>query len=179
MKTLALLALFSALIPAARAGDHETFCADLAQTERKFCAQVASMGLDDAFLANMADECFIPYRLNLSRAEYETQVKRARAKAAGAYKPGPDPSFDLVWAPSRVDVSQDGSLGYTWGRYDLTSHGKDGKDTVDTGIYLTIWKKDQAGAWKIVFDGGPELPTNPGAVKTFLARPDMPQAPKG
>jgi len=178
MKSIPLLILLVAAIPCAKAGDHEKYCAELAQTERTFCAQVASIGLDDAFLANMADECFIPYRLSLTRPEYDSQVKAARAKAAASYKPGPDPTFQLVWTPSKVDVSQDGTLGYTWGRYDLTTYGKDGKAAVNTGIYLTVWKRDSDGAWKIAFDGGPELPTNAAAVKSFLARSDLPKPPK-
>ena len=178
MKTLTFLILLAAAVPCARAGDHEKDRAELAQTERNFCAQVASIGLDNAFLANMADECFIPYRLSLTRAEYEAQVKAERAKAAQPYKPGPDPDFQLTWEPSKVDVSGDGTLGYTWGRYDFTSHGKDGKASVETGVYFTVWKKDPSGAWKIAFDGGPELPTNAAAVKAFLARADLPQPPK-
>jgi hypothetical protein len=177
MKSIPLLVLIAAVIPCARAGDHEKDCAELAKTERNFCAQAASIGLDDAFLANMADECFIPYRLSLTRAEYESQVKAERAKAAVPHKPGPDPAFQLVWAPSRVEVSRDGTLGYTWGRYDLTTRGKDGKPAVDTGVYLTVWKKNPAGEWRIVFDGGPELPTDAAAVKAFLARSDLPRPP--
>jgi len=77
-----------------------------------------------------------------------------------------------------VEVSQDGTLGYTWGRYDFTTHGKDGKDSTDTGVYLTIWRRDASGAWKVAYDGSPELPTNTAAVQRFLARGDLPQAPK-
>ena len=177
MKSIPLLILLAAATPCARAGDHDKDCAELAQTEKSFCAQVASIGLDDAFLANMADECFIPYRLSLTRAEYDSQVKAERAKAAVPHKPGPDPTFQLVWTPSKVEVSRDGTLGYTWGRYDFTSHGKDGKAAVDTGIYLTVWKRDSGGAWRIVFDGGPELPTDAAAVKAFLTRSDLPRPP--
>ena len=178
MKPVPLLIVLVAAIPCARAGDHDKYCAELAKTERTFCEQVASMGLDDAFLANMADECFVPYQLSLTRAEYDSQVKAARAKAAATYKPGPNPAFQLVWSPSKVDVSQDGTLGYTWGRFDLTTHGKDGKAAVDTGIYLTIWRRDSDGVWKIAFDGGPALPTDAATVRAFLARSDLPHPPK-
>lgn len=177
MKSILTLILVLAVIPCIRAGDHEKYCAELAQTEKNFCAQVAAIGLDDAFLANMADECFDPSRLSLTRAEYESQVKAARAKAAAPRKPGPDAGFQLVWTPSKIDVSKDGTLGYTWGRYDFTTHGKDGKADVETAVYLTIWKRDPAGTWKIAFDGGPELPTDAPAVKAFLAKLDPPKPP--
>jgi ketosteroid isomerase-like protein len=178
MKPILPLLLLLAAIPCARAGDHERYCAELAQTEKNFCAQVATIGLDDAFLANMADDCFNPGRLSLTRAEYEKQVMAARAKATTPYKPGPDADFQLVWTPTKIDVSRDGTLGYTWGRYDFTSHGKDGKATVDTAVYITIWKRDPAGTWKMVYDGGPELPTNSPAVKAFLAKLVVPPPAK-
>ena len=78
---------------------------------------------------------FLPYRLSLTRAEFDSQVKAARLKAGKTYKPGPNPAFKSVLVPSKIDVSQDGTLGYTWGRYDLTTRDKDGKESVDTGIY--------------------------------------------
>jgi hypothetical protein len=178
MKSILSLVLVLAAIPCSRAGDHEKYCAELAQTEKDFCTQLAAVGLSDAFLANMGDECFIPDRLSLTRAEYDSQVKAARAKAAAPRKPGPDADFQLVWTPTKIDVSQDGTLGYTWGRYDFTTRGKDGKASVDTGVYITIWKRDPAGKWKIAYDGGPELPTDAPALKAFLAKLVVPTPPK-
>ncbi len=178
MKSIRLLLLALALIPCARASDHEKDCAELAKAEKSFCEQTAAMGFDDAFLANMADDCFVPYRLSLTRAEFDSKVKAAREKAAGPRKPGPDPDFKLVWAPYKVDVSRDGTLGYTWGRFDLTTRGKDGKESVDTGIYLTIWKRNAGGVWQVAFDGSPELPTDAAKVKAFLERTDLPRPPK-
>jgi ketosteroid isomerase-like protein len=72
-------------------------------------------------------------------------------------------------------VSADGTLGYTWGRYDFTAKGKDGKVDASTGIYLTIWKRQPDGSWKFVFDGSPELPAEPAALRKFFSRADLPQ----
>lgn len=178
MKSPSLLLFALALIPCARAGDHEKYCAELAQTEKNFCAQVGTVGLDDAFLANIGDECLDPSQLSLTRAEYDSKVKAARAKDASPRKPGPDAGFQLVWTPTKIDVSEDGTLGYTWGRYDFTTQGKDGKADVQTGIYLTIWKRDSSGAWKIAFDGAPRLPADAAGVKALLTRFVIPSPPK-
>jgi hypothetical protein len=134
------------------------------------------MGIADAFLANMADECFLPDSLALSRNEYAASVHEARVKAGAAYKPGPNPNVQLVWAPLKVDVSDDGSLGYTWGRYDYTAKGKDGKAESSTGIYLTIWKRQADRSWKFAYDGAPQVPDDPAALVKFLARGDLPKA---
>jgi ketosteroid isomerase-like protein len=179
MKTSLMTLLLIAALPCARADDHDKQCADLARAERNFCDQAAKLGIDEAFLANLADECFIPDSVALSRAEYEAQVKAARAKAGDASKGGPDPNVQLVWSPSKVDVSADGTLGYTWGRYDYSERGNEGKVSTSTGLYLTIWKRQAGGAWKVVYDGGPELPGGPAALKKFLARPDFPKPPAG
>ena len=159
----------------ASADDPDKMRAELAGAERSFCAQVARVGIADAFLANMADECFLADNLSLTRAEYQAAVLQARAKAGAAYKPGPNPNVQLTWAPIKVDVSADGSLGYTWGRYDLTSKGKDGKAEASTGIYMTIWKRQADGSWKFVYDGAPQLPDDPAALTKFLTRSDLPK----
>jgi hypothetical protein len=177
MKNILFALLVAAAIPCARADDHEKLCAELARAERAFCDQTAKIGIDEAFLANMADECFIPYSLGLTRADYEAQVKAARAKAGNASKGGPDPNIQLVWSPSKVDVSADGTLGYTWGRYDYSARGNDGKVATTTGIYLTIWKRQPGGAWQFVYDGSPAMPGGPAALKKFFERPDFPKLP--
>jgi ketosteroid isomerase-like protein len=177
MKSIPCLLLLLALAPGVRASDHQQLCAELTQTERDFCALAAKVGVSDAFLANMADDCFVPQRFSLSRAEFAAAVTAARARAGAAYKPGPNPDQQLVWTPLKVDVSSDGTLGYTWGRYDLTLRDKEGKRETTTGVYLTIWKRQANGSWKFVFDGGPELPADPAALGRFLARPDIPRPP--
>jgi hypothetical protein len=178
MKTISTLLIALAFASGLRADDHQRLCAELAQTERDFCAQAGRIGISDAFLANMAEDCFIPQRFSLSRAEYEAAVRAARARAGAAYKPGPNPDQQLVWAPSKVDVSADGTLGYTWGRYIFTLRQKEGKVETTTGIYLTIWKRQPGSSWKFVYDGGPELPADPAALERFLARSDIPQPPR-
>lgn len=175
MKTPALiLFLLGAAACTASASAPAQLRDELAGTERAFCAQVAKVGIADAFLAYMADECFLPDSLYLSRSEYEAAVKAARAKAGAAYHPGPNPNVQLTWEPSKVDVSADGTLGYTWGRYDYVSKDKGGKVSTSTGIYFTVWKRQADGSWKFVYDGAPQLPDDPAALKTFLARGDLP-----
>lgn len=177
MKIPILLAFAAACSPCF-AADHEALCSELAATERNFCAQVATMGLSEAFLANMADDAFNADGLRLSKADYAEADKQERAKAATPPPVGPDPSMQLTWAPIKVDVSGDGTLGYTWGRYDFSYKAKDGKVSTETGIYLTVWKRQADGKWKYVFDGAPALSGTPADLKAFLARADLPKPPK-
>lgn len=68
-----------------------------------------------------------------------------------------DSSFTLRWNPTRSDVGAAGDLGYTVGRYEARRDVK-GVATVRTGTYLTIWKKQTDGSWKVVLDTGVEDP---------------------
>lgn len=65
-----------------------------------------------------------------------------------------DPSFHLTWEPTDVHVFPGGKKGYTHGTWVLTQNGADGKPMKLTGEYLTIWRQNKAGEWKIIWDGG-------------------------
>lgn len=153
------------------AKDKDALKAELIRAEADFCRQAAEIGIGEAFAANMADQAFESNRLTLSRAEYEAGLRAARAK-------GPAPKgAKLVWAPIMVDVSDDGTLGYTWGKYEFTPPpAADGKTAAPTiGLYFTVWKRQADGSWKFVYDGGPRI-DSPERLQKFLARPDLPQA---
>ncbi|MFQ5789451.1 MAG: YybH family protein [Acidobacteriota bacterium] len=68
------------------------------------------------------------------------------------------PGFELVWSPSAAEVASSGDLGYTVGTYQMKMEGPDGPVTID-GHYVTIWKKQADGSWKVAVDtGGPSGP---------------------
>ena len=58
----------------------------------------------------------------------------------------------LSWEPATVDVSASGDLGYTMGRWQLGPRA--GGAPLVTGSYVTIWKKQADGSWKVVLDAG-------------------------
>jgi len=58
----------------------------------------------------------------------------------------------LTWTPDFVDVSEDGSLAYTYGKFNWKSKNIDGKTVENTGVFHTIWKKQKDGSWKYVWD---------------------------
>ncbi|HEX6791752.1 MAG TPA: DUF4440 domain-containing protein [Candidatus Krumholzibacteria bacterium] len=61
------------------------------------------------------------------------------------------PGFALTWQPSHAEVAQSGELGFTTGTFTMSMQGANGTMS-DTGKYLTVWKKDATGAWKVVYD---------------------------
>jgi ketosteroid isomerase-like protein len=64
----------------------------------------------------------------------------------------------LTWTPVKADMSASGDLGYTYGNYVLKSKNKDGQIVSSYGKYMSVWKKQKDGSWKVVVDMGNSSP---------------------
>jgi ketosteroid isomerase-like protein len=58
----------------------------------------------------------------------------------------------LDWKPEEAVVAQSGDLGYTWGHFVTTHHGKDGKLVTAYGRYLDVWRRQGDGPWRWIAD---------------------------
>lgn len=58
----------------------------------------------------------------------------------------------LLWTPDFVDASDDGTLGYTYGKYSFSAIDPEGRHESSNGIFHTVWKRQTGGAWKFVWD---------------------------
>lgn len=65
-----------------------------------------------------------------------------------------NPDFSVRWEPVDADVSRADDLGYTHGKYTLTTTNAEGEPVTLYGKYVTIWKKQPDGAWRVVADIG-------------------------
>lgn len=80
------------------------------------------------------------------------------------------PDAPFSWAPDRVSVSADGTLGLSTGPvYDAKGR--------HNGDYISTWRRDASGQWKVVFDSsGPApaaLPENALKIEEgFISTPD-------
>ncbi len=57
-----------------------------------------------------------------------------------------------TWHPDKASVARSGELGYTSGTTTLSFKDASGKTMSDKGKYLTVWKKQADGTWKVLFD---------------------------
>jgi ketosteroid isomerase-like protein len=65
------------------------------------------------------------------------------------------PGFRLDWRPLASGLADGGELGYTVGSYQRLQLGKDGKRELrGKGAYVTIWKRQADGSWRVLFDTG-------------------------
>jgi len=60
----------------------------------------------------------------------------------------------LQWEPESAEIAASGELGFTVGRYTAVSAGADGQPVESHGSYVTIWRKQSDGRWKVVVDIG-------------------------
>ena len=56
------------------------------------------------------------------------------------------------WTPDYIDISQDGTMAYTYGKYHWKMTGKSGEAQEYHGIFHTVWKKQPDATWKYVWD---------------------------
>lgn len=120
------------------------------------------LAADNAFCARSVEDG--AYKAFLSVATTDTKVLSQRtgkgpAAIAAEFKDTP-PTASLTWTPKEADASASGDLGYTWGRWEYRDRTHDGKPVDVKGTYVTIWKRQADGTWKVVLDGGnPDPPS--------------------
>jgi len=133
--------------------DKTALKAELAGMEDKFCQLAKDQGILAAFTHYAApDVAFI-----------DTDPRQFRGLTAVRERMGEDrPGTTLTWKAEYTDVSDDGTMGYNYGRYELRSVGADGKEVSRSGWFLSIWKRQPDGSWKYVMDTGvPDRPPSP------------------
>lgn len=78
------------------------------------------------------------------------------AIAAGAtWSPA---TYQLTWTPEGARMSPSGDMGFTWGHYNGASKDREGNSTTTSGRYMTVWKKQPDGSWKVVLDASNDGP---------------------
>ena len=62
------------------------------------------------------------------------------------------PDVKLSWTPTLVEAAKSGDLGFSSGTYEFSFKDPSGKTVSDKGKYVTVWKKQADGSWKVVRD---------------------------
>lgn len=83
-------------------------------------------------------------------------VGQAAIAAHSTWSPG---TYQLTWTPDGGELSSAGDMGYTWGHYEGRSIG--GNAPIQRGRYMTVWKKEPDGSWKVLLDTSNEDPPEP------------------
>jgi ketosteroid isomerase-like protein len=121
--------------------------AGLLQIDAAFSKLSIEKGAGAAFAAYLAEDAvFLPI------SENPITGKEAIVKyfSEGEYK--------LEWKPLKADVAKSGEMGYTYGTSEMRSKDKDGKTQIRYYKYVSVWKKQKNGEWKLVLDMGNQNP---------------------
>lgn len=70
--------------------------------------------------------------------------------------------YQLTWTPTDAAMGPSGDMGYTWGHFDGRSKDANGNPVTTSGRYMTIWRKEPDGKWKVVLDAGANEPAGAG-----------------
>lgn len=146
-----LLCFLSASFAVRAAGSVEPAAADAAramvESERKFYQTGQEQGTRATFLAFLADDgiVFRPGPVN---------GKEAWGKRS-------ENGFDLIWEPTFAAIARSADLGYTTGPAKWRAN-KNEEKFLGYGQFVSIWKKQKDGSWKVALDCGIENPEPPG-----------------
>jgi ketosteroid isomerase-like protein len=144
MKSLILLcALAFIFCQVSQAQSHSQLLESLVQAERAFAATSIAKGIKTAFLTYLAEDgiIFRPGPINGK----EFWQKRDWSKAM------------LEWRPTFADVSSSGDLGWTMGPSVFTPP-PDLDQPPTNGHFVSLWRKQKSGDWKVVLDAGVSHP---------------------
>lgn len=118
--------------------------AKIEKTENNFNKACTEKGIDVAFYEFAAENAVIK-RENDSLISGKENIKNYYSKPV--YE-----TAKVSWKPDKIEVSDDGTMASTFGKYKWIIINKEGKETVYTGIFHTVWKKQKDNTWKYIWD---------------------------
>lgn len=111
----------------------------LAEAETAFAAQSVREGMRAAFLAWFAPDA--------------TLFRNGPVNGHAVIAANPDPPIVLDWRPVYVEVSASGEMGLSTGPWKITSR-KDPSAPPRFGQFVSVWKREAPGPWRVHVDLG-------------------------
>ena len=120
---------------------------NLIDTDREFARISITKGAPFAFDQFVTEDAVI-FRDNSPPIEGRDQIRKSFEQF---------PDAILIWEPYRAEVGAGGDLGFTMGKWTLSSNSND-SSSQSQGHYISIWRKQPDGNWKYIFDSGITTP---------------------
>lgn len=124
--------------------DPEALKTEVFKAEDDFKNLSQSKGIQEAFYAFADDDAVI-------KRENDTLIK-GKENIKIYYSNQKYKKAAVTWKPDFVDISTDGTLAYTYGKYVWTVKDSLGNTQDFKGVFHTVWKKQKDGSWKYVWD---------------------------
>ena len=124
--------------------NHSYYREQIYKAEEDFKNWAQTKGIADAFYQFADDNATI-------KRENDTLIK-GKENIKLYYSDQKYASAKVTWKPDFVEVSDDGTMAYTYGKYIWKSKDFQGKDVEFKGVFHTVWKRQKDGNWKYVWD---------------------------
>ena len=117
---------------------------EIEEAEKDFAQMAADKGIAEAFYF-FADSTATIKRQNDTLIHGKEAIRNFYS--APFYR-----KATVKWSPDFVQASENGDLGYTYGKYVWSSTDSAGKAISFKGVFHTVWKRQGDGSWKYVWD---------------------------
>ena len=132
----------AACTPVAKPADGGAAISELLSTDKAFSERSVAVGMNKAYIEYLDSNGVLlrPQQMPLLSADAVDYLIQQN-----------DKDFTLSWKPEKAVVASSGDLGYTYGYYAVQPSLA---DTSLYGTYISIWKKQYDGSWKLVLNSG-------------------------
>jgi len=126
-------------------GSVESWKKEILQTERDFAAMTEREGMQSAFVYYAAEDVVVNRNNDLL-------IGKPALQEFYADQPAGVSDVHLSWTADFADVSRSGDLGYTYGWFTYSYTDSTGARVENRGVFHTVWKRQEDGSWKFVWD---------------------------
>jgi ketosteroid isomerase-like protein len=144
MKYYLLLPLLFSTSIMAQEPDSSSALFRMRETERDFARASAAIGRNASFAEYFAEKSVLfTDKWITNGKQYSKELK-------------PSPVI-LKWEPELMYISESRDFGISTGPWEAQEY-RPNTTPLATGYFLTVWKKQPDGTWKVILDGGSETP---------------------
>lgn len=148
---LFLLLIYSSVV--AQEPDSSSTLFQMREAERNFARASVMYGRNAAFVENLADGSIIFTDKWISNGKQFWNELKARP-------------IVLIWEPEYMDIAESRDFGISTGPWEMQEY-RPYTAPVATGYFLSVWKKQTDGNWKVILDAGSTTPARTGYDHTF------------
>jgi ketosteroid isomerase-like protein len=153
MKSILLFPLLLTTSLMAQEPDSSSALFSMREAEQNFAKASVMYGRNAAFVENFADESVIFTDKWITTGKQYSKERKAAPVV-------------LKWEPEYMDIAKSRDFGFSTGPWEAQEY-RPGTPPLSTGYFLTVWKKQADGAWKVILDGGGTSPAKKDYKHTF------------
>jgi ketosteroid isomerase-like protein len=144
MKSILLFPLLLATAAMAQEPDSTSAIFSMREAERNFARASVMIGRNAAFAENFADESVLFTDRWITNGKQVSKERKASP-------------IVLKWEPEFMDISASRDFGISTGPWEVQEY-RPNTPPLATGYFLTVWKRQPDGVWKVILDGGSTTP---------------------